>query len=59
MANSVKLIPRELKDYDFPRASFLSKEQQIVYEDACKQFSNERAKKSWRNGTWQKKRMNI
>jgi len=46
MEHSLKLIPRELKNYNFPEASFLSKEQQIAYEEACKQFSNGKARES-------------
>jgi len=39
----VRLIPRELREADFPSARFLLKEEQAKYEEACKHFS-EKAK---------------
>ena len=39
MKLQVKLIPRELREADFPIARFLSDEEQSQYEDSIKQFS--------------------
>ncbi|MDD5133356.1 MAG: hypothetical protein PHD81_01455 [Candidatus Nanoarchaeia archaeon] len=38
MAESVQLIPRELKELQFPVARFLTLEEQAKYEEACKSF---------------------
>ena len=37
--NQVKLIPREIREADFPIARFLSDKEQAVYKESIKQFS--------------------
>lgn len=36
MKSMVKLLPRELREIDFPEARFLTEEEQAQYEEACK-----------------------
>lgn len=45
MVESVKLIPREIREMHFPEARFLNREEQAKYEEACKGFG-EKARKS-------------
>mgnify|MGYP001575281732 CR=1 FL=1 len=35
----VKLLPRELREMDFPEARFLTEEEQARYEEACKSYT--------------------
>ncbi len=43
--NKVKLIPEELRKFEFPTARFLSEQEQKTYEEAIKKYSK-KAKKS-------------
>ncbi len=40
MANSVKLVPRELKEKGFPEARFLSSEEQSRYDEEIKKYGD-------------------
>jgi len=46
MTKEVKLIPRQIREADFPTARFLSEEDQNRYEQACQQFSSESARRT-------------
>ena len=42
----VQLMPREIREGFWPRAKFLSREEQVRYEEAVKGFNSEKARKS-------------
>ena len=43
--DEVTLLPRELRGLQFPKARFLSADEQTQYDEACKRFG-EKARKS-------------
>lgn len=54
MEKTIRLIPREVREADWPEARFLSDDEQARYEEAVKTFNSERARKTLtvsRNGS--------